>query len=482
LQPEYESIPKGPVFPRDATFTIEATINPSTGGDTMILRGNWTLAAVSAVVLSAGTMAAATWNDRTILTFSEKVQVPGTTLPAGTYAFELLDPMATSDLVKITSADGSKVFTTIQTVPVMRKELEGDTVLKFDPADADSPPAIAAWFYPGSYYGHQFIYPEDQAREIAERTRTVVLGIDVPDSDSEKGTLRLYDAFGRASTFEEDADTMNEWRQWRTARADSERRKATAPMIRSELQAERVELSALEENPERYKGRRISVDASIDEVFGPRLFKIDERHWMDLDGELLVYVPTAAPLREGDRVTITGVLQPFSQVDLEKDWELLEWNPALEVEISSRPVLVASRIVGGNDDVAIVIDAGQGPSDDGQPRSREDSVTAAQLVTDLSRVVRADEDMIGDQVELHGVVVGSKAEGRGFWIESAGGQRVLVLPSRDETTALKSGETVSLEGVILQMPDDVNFRSSGQRDSSNLDAYILARSINKVVG
>jgi hypothetical protein len=354
-------------------------------------------------------------------------------------------------------------------------------VLKFNPTDSGSPPAIAAWFYPGSYYGHQVVYPEHEARKIAERTKSVVLGIDDADSNSQKGILRLYDAFGRSSAFEEDAPTMNEWRQWRTARADLERRKSTAPMVRSEFQADRVELSALEENPDRYEGRRVSVDASVDEVFGPRLFKIDERHWMDLDGELLVYVPTAAPVREGDRITITGVVQPFSQVDLDTDWDLLEWDPSLEIELSARPVLVASRIVGGNDDLAIVIDAAQGLEGD-EPGSRGASATAKQAITDLSSIARADEELIGERVHLKGVMVRSKAEGRGFWIESAGGQRVMVLPSQDETTALKSGETVSLEGVILQMPDDVAGRLNDQGETSNLDTYILARSIDKLAG
>jgi hypothetical protein len=36
------------------------------------------------------------------LTFSDPVKVPGTTLPAGTYVFELVNPASSIDVVKIT--------------------------------------------------------------------------------------------------------------------------------------------------------------------------------------------------------------------------------------------------------------------------------------------------------------------------------------------------------------------------------------------
>lgn len=83
-----------------------------------------------------------------------------------------------------------------QAVPMKRLDAKGDVVVKFSPTDAGSPPAMKGWFYPGSLYGHEFIYPDGQAKEIAQRTKTIVLSVDVPGTDLEKGTLRTYDQSG----------------------------------------------------------------------------------------------------------------------------------------------------------------------------------------------------------------------------------------------------------------------------------------------
>jgi hypothetical protein len=51
-------------------------------------------AACAALVLAAFFQQVAwadEWNDRTVVTFSNTVQVPGTILPAGTYVFKVLE-------------------------------------------------------------------------------------------------------------------------------------------------------------------------------------------------------------------------------------------------------------------------------------------------------------------------------------------------------------------------------------------------------
>src|SRR5919106_5628750 len=48
--------------------------------------------------------------DRTThFTFSRAVQLPGVTLPAGTYTFAVANPQGSADIVKVTSRDGSKL-------------------------------------------------------------------------------------------------------------------------------------------------------------------------------------------------------------------------------------------------------------------------------------------------------------------------------------------------------------------------------------
>jgi hypothetical protein len=59
-------------------------------------------------------------NQSTTISFSEAVQVPGQTLPAGTYQFILANADANHDIVWIFNADRTRLFATVQTVPKER--------------------------------------------------------------------------------------------------------------------------------------------------------------------------------------------------------------------------------------------------------------------------------------------------------------------------------------------------------------------------
>ena len=48
------------------------------------------------------------WNKRTYLTFSGPVQVPGATLPAGTYTFEIANPDTTRHVIRVSEKDSGK--------------------------------------------------------------------------------------------------------------------------------------------------------------------------------------------------------------------------------------------------------------------------------------------------------------------------------------------------------------------------------------
>jgi len=53
------------------------------------------------------------WDKLTYFTFSGPVQVPGATLPAGTYMFKIADGASNRHVVQIFSRDGTKLFRTI---------------------------------------------------------------------------------------------------------------------------------------------------------------------------------------------------------------------------------------------------------------------------------------------------------------------------------------------------------------------------------
>jgi hypothetical protein len=98
------------------------------------------------------------WDKKTIVTFSEDVEVPGQILPAGTYVFKLANSISNRHIVQIWNGDESQILATIMTVPNTRFETPDETIFQFDERPANSPMAVKVWFYPGNSAGEEFIY------------------------------------------------------------------------------------------------------------------------------------------------------------------------------------------------------------------------------------------------------------------------------------------------------------------------------------
>ncbi|HEX6973933.1 MAG TPA: hypothetical protein VF147_06000, partial [Vicinamibacterales bacterium] len=245
------------------------------------------MAAALTLMCAVPANAQATVDEQTQLSFTQPVMVPGITLQPGTYTFRTVNSDQTQQLVQVLDQSGA-VKATLTTVPLRRaaNEVNGDTVLKFNPTSgsANAPVALKGWFYPGRMYGHEFVYPDDQARDIAQRTKTIVLSSDARNTDGQMGKIFAYDASGQRRPWTSEATV-------RTAPAGT-KSEAAAPMMRTNQTGMKVKLNQLEENGKQYIGKTVTVDAEVDDVLGPRLFKIDEPGWIDLDPEVLVYVPT----------------------------------------------------------------------------------------------------------------------------------------------------------------------------------------------
>ena len=115
-----------------------------------------------------------TWNKKTVITFSQAVEVPGKILPAGTYTFQLLDSLSDRHIVQIFNADGSQIIATILAINNYRLEPKGETVMKFGERPGDAPEALRAWFYPGDNFGQEFVYPKARAIQLAQTTKEIV--------------------------------------------------------------------------------------------------------------------------------------------------------------------------------------------------------------------------------------------------------------------------------------------------------------------
>ena len=133
-------------------------------------------AAVVTVAL-ASSARADEWNKKTILTFSGPVQIPGATLPTGTYVFKLADIAGNRHVVQVFDKDEKKIFTTMLAIPNERLEPSDKPVILFSERASGSPQAVKVWYYPGDRNGNEFVYPKTQAMRIAKDTHQSVLAM-----------------------------------------------------------------------------------------------------------------------------------------------------------------------------------------------------------------------------------------------------------------------------------------------------------------
>ncbi len=133
------------------------------------------------------------WNRKTVITFSNPVEIPGVhlvgwgVLPAGTYVFKIFDSQSDRHIVQIFNQDETIVYATILAIPNFRLRATDKTVMTFRERPAGQPEALRAWFYPGRNWGEEFVYPKAKAIELAkvENTPVLFLAADIPLEVSE---------------------------------------------------------------------------------------------------------------------------------------------------------------------------------------------------------------------------------------------------------------------------------------------------------
>lgn len=111
------------------------------------------------LVLVTSVGAASEEKRTTYLTFSQPVGLPGVTLPAGTYLFEVPDPTMSWDIVRVTNRQRNQVYLTAFTDRVERPaNVRGELGITFAAPEAGRVRKIAAWYPRGETVGHEFIY------------------------------------------------------------------------------------------------------------------------------------------------------------------------------------------------------------------------------------------------------------------------------------------------------------------------------------
>jgi hypothetical protein len=118
--------------------------------------------------VSAPNVSASDMDQKTIVTFSGPVEIPGKALGPGTYVFKVLDVTGTRDVIQVLDKDEKHVYATFLGIPVEMSKPPEKPIIRFKEQTAGAPPAIEAWFYPGRTDGHEFVYPREHAAELAK--------------------------------------------------------------------------------------------------------------------------------------------------------------------------------------------------------------------------------------------------------------------------------------------------------------------------
>jgi hypothetical protein len=115
------------------------------------------------------------FDQATTISFSEPIQIPGQVLPAGTYLFKLANRDSDLNTVQVFNADRTVLYATLETIGTGRQEATGDVVVALAEPGAGQPDALLKWFYPGRETGHEFVYPSQKEKELAQdKQQTIV--------------------------------------------------------------------------------------------------------------------------------------------------------------------------------------------------------------------------------------------------------------------------------------------------------------------
>ena len=115
-------------------------------------------------------------DSRTEFTFNQPVELPGVTLPPGTYIFRFVDGTTGRKVMQVQAKDASnKTYGMFLTINAERPRPSDDAELRFLETPAGQPAAVKTWWYPGNTIGREFIYPKSQARRLAQATHQTVL-------------------------------------------------------------------------------------------------------------------------------------------------------------------------------------------------------------------------------------------------------------------------------------------------------------------
>jgi LPXTG-motif cell wall-anchored protein len=125
------------------------------------------------------------YDKMTKITVNEPVRLPTMTLQPGNYSLRLLEATGNRHVVEVRDENG-KGLGLILALPNYRLVPKDRTVISYWETPPGQPRAMRAWFFPGDNFGQEFIYPKEQASQIAGYTGGLL-----PDASADLKTAKV---------------------------------------------------------------------------------------------------------------------------------------------------------------------------------------------------------------------------------------------------------------------------------------------------
>ena len=100
------------------------------------------------------------WDQRSVITVHQAIQVPGAILEPGKYVMKLYGSNVSRNIVQISTEAGNEVVATLLTIPSYRQTVSARTDFSFREIVEGQPKPLHTWFYPGNMIGHEFVYTD----------------------------------------------------------------------------------------------------------------------------------------------------------------------------------------------------------------------------------------------------------------------------------------------------------------------------------
>jgi hypothetical protein len=209
----------------------------------------------------------------------------------------------------------------------------------------------------------------------------------------------------------------------------------------------KADVQQVTEDPMRFIGKRVRLSGEVGKVYNPRAFELKgEGIWWDDTMLVLTRGPISISgemLAEDDEVTVAGVVNKLTVVELERDigWDLQE---ELEVRLRDKPVLVADTIS--------VSDAEATWSEKQYPQGTMRGLMRLWTAADPSQLA-------GQTLTVNDVPVRNET-GKAMWVGYNDLAHVLVVP--DDAMALdqiEPGQRITFSGTVEKMPPADQVRS-----------------------